>query len=196
MPTDRSRHYQSAFEIPLAENEKTVLNLVVVTPAGRRSIVYGATFLRRPYVAAVAHNDSQPGISYTVYDGNFTTTNDLEQGVQTTTGTTDSFDLQQFGRQKQYGLQFKGYLQAPVDGFYELAVESDDGAVLEIDNDVVVDNDGNHGIRLVSGYIPLRQGFHRIQLRYFQAEGGAWLRVLWAPAGAELKPIDRTALYH
>src|SRR5215472_19166095 len=89
----------------------------------------------------------------TVFAGNFTTTKDLEQGVQATAGTTNSFDLQQFGRQKRYGLDFEGYLRVSEDGFYEFAVESDDGAVLQIDDEVVVDNDGNHGTRLVAGHI-------------------------------------------
>lgn len=196
LPNDQSRRYQSPFEIPMAENEKTVLNLVVVTPGGRRSIVYGVTFLRRPYVDAVSNNVSQAGLTYTVFDGNFASARDLEAGVQTTRGTTSSLDLQQFGHEQKYGLEFAGYVRVPSDGFYEFAVESDDGAILQIDDEVVVDNDGTHGPRTASGHIPLRQGFHKLQLRYFQSEGGAWLRVLWGVMGTELKPIDSSAVYH
>src|SRR5215469_6516597 len=196
LPNDHSRRYQSPFEIPMAENEKTVLDLVVVTPGGRRSIAYGATFLRRPYVDAVSNNVSQPGLTYTVFDGNFRSARNLEEGVRTTSGTTSSLDLQQFGHEQKYGLEFDGYVRVPSDGFYEFAVESDDGAILQIDDEVVVDNDGSHGPRSASGHIPLRQGFHKLQLRYFQAEGGAWLRVLWGVMGTELKPIDGSAVYH
>ncbi len=196
MASDQSRRYQSPFEIPLAENEKTSLNLVVVTPGGQHSIVYGATFLRRPYLDAVPHSVVQPGLSYTIFDGNFTSAKNLERGNRAMTGTTSSFDLQQFGRQKEYGLEFDGYVQVPTDSFYDFAVESDDGATLEIDGEVVVDNDGNHGPRLVSGHIPLRQGLHKLQLRYFQSEGGAWLRVLWGVTETELKPIDSAVVYH
>jgi hexosaminidase len=195
-PTDQSRRYQSPFEIPLAEDEKTTLNLVVVTPAGRRSIVYGATFLRRPYRDAVIYNATEQGLTYRVFDGTFTTAKNFDQGVEATKGTTSAFDLQQFGRQKQYGVEFAGYLRVPADGFYDFAVESDDGAVLQIDDEVVVDNDGNHGTQLVSGHIPLHRGFHKIQLRYFQAEGGAWLRVSWGLVGTKLKPMDAALLYH
>jgi len=196
LPNDQSRRYQSPFEIPIAENEKTVLNLVVVTPSGRRSVVYGATFLRRPYVEAVSNNINQPGLTYTIFEGNFASARNLEEGIRATRGTTSSLDLQQFGHQQKYGLDFEGYVRAPSDGFYEFSVESDDGAILEVDDEVVVDNDGNHSPRLVSGHIPLRQGFHKLQLRYFQSEGGARLRVLWGVMGTELKPIDGTAVYH
>jgi len=195
-PNAHSQRYQSPFEIPIAENEKVVLNLVVVTPGGRRSIVYGATFLRRPYLDAVSRDVTQPGLTYTVFDGNFQSARNLEEGVRTTRGTTSSLDLQQFGHQQKYGLEFDGYLRVPSDGFYEFAVESDDGAILKIDDEVVVDNDGNHGPRSISGHIPLRQGFHKLQLSYFQSEGGAWLRVLWGVMGTDLKPMDGTAVYH
>lgn len=195
-PNDHSRRYQSPFEIPLAENAQTVLNLVVVTPGGQRSVVYGATFLRRPYLDAVSNNVTQPGLTYTIFDGNFASARNLEEGTRTASGTTSSLDLQQFGRQQKYGLLFDGYVRVPSDGFYEFSVESDDGAILQIDDEVVVDNDGNHSPRLVSGHIPLRQGFHKLQLKYFQSEGGAWLRVLWGVMATDLKPIDGTLVYH
>ena len=196
IPSDKSRLYQSSFEVPLGVNEKTTLNLVVVTPGGRRSIAYGAMFLRRPYGNAVSQSVSQPGLTYTIFNGNFVSAEDLEQGNPVITGTTSSFDLQQFRQRQKYGLEFDGYVRVSSDGFYEFALESDDGAILQIDDEVVVDNDGNHGPRLVFGHIPLRQGLHNFQLRYFQSEGGALLRVLWGVAGTVLKPIDGNAFYH
>src|SRR5262249_1889239 len=63
-PNDHSGRYQTPLEVRIADNDKTVLNLVVVTPGGRRSIVYGATYWRRPYVDAVSNTVSQPGLTY------------------------------------------------------------------------------------------------------------------------------------
>lgn len=195
-PTDQSNRYRSPFRVPLQADQETTLNLLVVTPRGRRSVTYGATFLRRSYRDAVAYTADQPGLTFTLFDGKFTTTQTIEQGTQAATGNTSSFDLQQFGRESNYGVRFDGYLKVPLDGFYEFAVESDDGAVLQIDDEVVVDNDGNHASRILTGHIPLRQGFHKMQLKYFQSEGGATLRIGWTVSGEELKPLDGTALYH
>ena len=75
-------------------------------------------------------------------------------------------------------------------------MESDDGSVLQIDDEVVIDNDGNHASQIVTGHIPLRQGFHKLKLKYYQSEGGASLRVSSAAPGGELKPLDQSALYH
>src|SRR5947207_11268616 len=195
-PTDQSPRYQTPFQVPLPPDQKTLLNLIVVTPRGRRSIVYTATLLRRSYRDAVPYTENRPGLPFALFDGKFTSTQDIDLGTQATTGIASSFDMQQFGRQVKYGVIFDGYLKVPADGFYEFAVESDDGTVLRIDDEEVVNNDGNHASQVVTGYIPLRQGFHKMQLKYFQSEGGASLRVGWAISGQELKPLDGSALYH
>jgi len=195
-PTDDSSRYRLSFQVPLEADRKTILNLVVVTPGGRRSVVYGATFLRQSYRDALPYSVDQPGLMFTLFDGKFTTTQNIEQGTVAATGKSSSFDLQQFDRQINYGVIFDGYLRVQSDGFYQFAVESDDGSVLQIDEAVVVDNDGNHGSRIVTGHIPLRKGFHKMKLKYYQSEGGASLRISWAASGGELKPVDGSALYH
>lgn len=75
-------------------------------------------------------------------------------------------------------------------------MESDDGAILKIGDRVVIDNDGNHAPRVLTGHIPLKQGFHRFSLRYFQSSGGMALRLGWANGEAELQPLAGSALYH
>jgi hexosaminidase len=195
-PTDQSPRYQMPFQVPLPPDQKTLLNLIVVTPRGRRSIVYTATLLRRSYRDAIPYTESRPGMTFTLFDGKFASTQDIDLGTQATSGIATSFDLQQFGRPLNYGVTFDGYLKVPADGFYKFAVESDDGTVLWIDGEEVVNNDGNHASQLATGYVPLRQGFHKMQLKYFQGEGGAALAVGWAISGQELKPLDGSGLYH
>lgn len=195
-PTDNSTRYQSPLQIPLQPDQKSILNLVVVTPGGRRSVVYGATFLRRSYRDAIRFDAKQPGLTFALYEGKFTSAQSVGQGTPAARGIASSFDLQQFGRVFDYGISFDGYLTVPSDDFYQFAVESDDGSVLEIDDEVVVDNDGNHASRVLTGHIPLRQGVHKFKLRYFQSQGGAMLRVSWAASGGELQPLAGFALYH
>jgi hexosaminidase len=195
-PTSESSHYREPFQVPLEADRKTALNLIVITPGGRRSVAYGATFLRQSYREALPFSGDQQGFTFTVFDGKFTSTQTIEQGNKADTGNTNSFDLQQFGRELRYGVTFDGYLRVQSDGFYQFAVESDDGSVLQIDDEVVVDNDGNHASRIVNGQIPLRQGFHKLKVKYYQSEGGASLRISWATMGSELKPLVGSALYH
>ncbi len=184
------------FQVPLQPDQKTLINLVVVTPRGRRSVVYTATLLRRSYRDAVPYTENRPGLTFTLFDGRFASTQDIDLGTQATTGIVTSFDLQQFGRQLNYGVRFDGYLKVPADGFYKFAVESDDGTVLWIDGEEVVNNDGNHPAQVATGHVPLHEGYHKMRLKYFQGEGGAALQVTWASSDGELKPLDSSVLFH
>jgi hexosaminidase len=195
-PGEASPRYGSPIRVPLPLGQSTRLNLVVVAPGGRRSVVYGATFLRRAPLEAKPYDAAQPGLKYAVFEGRFNTVQDVSQGAPSQSGYTHSLDLAQFGRSLNYGIHFEGYLKVPLDAFYRFAVDSDDGAVLRIDDEVVVDNDGEHASRELIGRIPLQQGFHKLQLSYFQAQGGATLRVGWAGAQDVLQPLEGSALFH
>jgi hexosaminidase len=195
-PTDASPRYETPLQIPLPLDRKTTLNVLVTAPVGRKSVVYGANFLRRTYLDALSGVAPQPGLSFALFEGTFTTVREIERGIPASTGISGSLDPAQFGRAMKYGVRFEGYVNVEADGFYRFAVESDDGAVLAIDDEVVVDNDGNHGPQRVTGHIPLRRGLHTFSLRYYQSEGGAVLSVGWADEEGELQPLAGPALFH
>jgi hexosaminidase len=195
-PGEMSPRYEAPLRVELRANQKTILNLIVVAPGGRRSAVYGATFLRRAYLEATGEGTQRPGLQYTLFEGTFRSARDLADTAPAASGVTDSFDLQQFNRPSNYGVRFEGTLSVPADDYYLFAVESDDGSVLEIDDEIVVDNDGNHASRLLTGHIPLRRGLHKFRLQYFQAGGGQALHVQWAATGRELQPLTGPNLYH
>jgi hexosaminidase len=195
-PSETSPRYQGPLQIALRANQKVDLNLIVVAPGNRHSVVYGATFLRRPFLEAIGDAPRQPGLAYSLVDGNLTSARDVGKHAAALRGVTDSLELHQFKRSSRYGIGFDGFLNVPADGYYQFAVESDDGSVLQIDDEVVVDNDGSHASRIVTGHIPLRHGLHRFKLGYFQAEGGATLRVSWAASDGELQPLTGAFLFH
>ncbi len=195
-PSETSPRYQGPLQIALQTNQKVDLKLIVVAPGDRHSVVYGAAFLRRPFLEAIGEAPRQPGLAYSLVDGNLTSARGVGQRTPASRGVTDSLDLQQFKRSSDYGISFDGFVNVPTDGYYRFAVESDDGSVLQIDDEVVVDNDGNHASRIVTGHIPLRHGLHRFKLGYFQAEGGATLRVSWAASEDELQPLTGAFLFH
>lgn len=53
-------------------------------------------------------------------------------------------------------------------GTYRFSLLADDGAKLYLDNEVVIDNDGVHNARTVSGSATLTRGVHDIKVEYFQ----------------------------
>ena len=194
-PSDASTLYRDPLQIALAPEKPVSLKLVVVTPQGRRSVVYGATFLRRAYLEP-KRVDAQPGLAFVLYDGKFTSVRDIERGVKVAKGIAASPDLRQFDRSVNYAVQFDGFVNVASDDFYQFVVNSDDGAVLEIDDEVVIDNDGNHAPQVIAGHIPLRRGLHKFRLRYFQGEGGSSLGVSWPGSSGSLQPLEGSAIWH
>lgn len=70
------------------------------------------------------------------------------------------------------GLIIDGFFHAPADGFYAFILSSDDGSTLSLDGEMVIDNDGGHSTVVKSRLLPLRKGYHPMQVKYFDHNGG------------------------
>jgi len=90
---------------------------------------------------------------------------------------------------------FTGFIDVPRTGVYTFQTASDDGSRLSIDGEPVIDNDGIHGRRSVSGQLALARGLHRIRLDFLQQEGDAGLTVRYAGPDIEAQPIPSSTLY-
>ena len=95
------------------------------------------------------------------------------------------FDLSCSKEKDNFGLVFRGNIEAPKSGDYIFTLSSDDGSRLLIDRKVVVDLDGIHGVTSKSGKIKLEKGLHHIEVQYFEASGGEELYVGWRLPGAK-----------
>ena len=70
-----------------------------------------------------------------------------------------------------FKIRWFGFLRVPATGGYSFGFESDDGAVLTIDGQVVVNNGGTHGPVLATGTAALTAGPHAVQIDYEQVSG-------------------------
>jgi hypothetical protein len=94
----------------------------------------------------------------------------------------DAFDM---------GAVWTGRVIAGQEGEYTFTLGSDDGSRLWINGERLIDNDGVHRHREVSGRVTLEAGEHEIRVEYFNLQGGASLSLKWQPPGsdsAELVP--------
>lgn len=96
------------------------------------------------------------------------------------------------GRADGVGAVFTSLLEVPADGWYRLSIESDDGSRLWIDNDLIVDNDGLHGMVDAGSNIPLQAGKHRLTAEFFENGGGAGVIVRFAGPGLANQPVPAT----
>jgi hypothetical protein len=93
------------------------------------------------------------------------------------------------------GALFTGWVDIPTAGTWTFFTNSDDGSKLFIDNQLIVDNDGLHGMRERSGTIAIAApGRHLIRVEFFEDEENAGLIVLWQGSGVT-KQIVPSARY-
>jgi hypothetical protein len=71
-------------------------------------------------------------------------------------------------RTEWFAILYTGTITVTEPGEHRFRVVSDDGAILRIDGEVVLDNDGQHGPVSVGALKSLEAGSHQLELRYFQ----------------------------
>lgn len=80
------------------------------------------------------------------------------------------------GRDQDFSMRLSADFIPPASGTYRFTITSDDGSVLYIDQTVVADNSGYHGMEEASGTIELEAGTtYPLRLDYYQGGGGAGL---------------------
>ncbi len=92
-----------------------------------------------------------------------------------------------------FSIKWEGYLMIEKPGAYQIATKSDDGSVVTIDGEIVVENGGFHASQHVAGTVFLKKGLHHIKVEYFDGGGGAVMQLLWRLPGSEwevLIPVD------
>ena len=135
------------------------------------------------------------GLSYSYYEGAWTSLPDFNTLTPVKTGTIGTCDLAIRNRDDNFGVVYSGYIEVPQSGVYTFTTSSDDGSALYIGTAKIVDNDGSHGTQSASGAIGLTAGKHAISVEYFEAGGEQVLTVSWGGPGVTTGQIPAGALY-
>ena len=120
------------------------------------------------------------GLQYKVFESSMNSVRELEQEPFRKSGVTPSISLRDTTRREQVGISFNGFINIPADDIYTFYLSSDDGSKLWIDDKEIIDLDGLHSREEKHASVALRKGMHKIKVNYFQATGGAVLRLSWS----------------
>lgn len=140
----------------------------------------------------------QPGLRFAYYEG--TGWNKLPEFAKLKpikTGTNPNVNLNPRTRNENFALVFTGQLVVAKPGKYTFFLSSDDGSRLYIKDQMVVDNDGAHGVQEKSAVIDLTAGWQPITVQYYQGIGGYALDLSWQGPDIPTKTrIPDTAFVH
>lgn len=147
-----------------------------------------------PLRPAMDVNPSENGVSYTYYEGNFSSTEEmLAEGRQAGKGTMKNLIVDQAPIKDYYGYEFNAYLYIPEDGFYRFFLDSDDGAKVYLDGELFINTDVRSIRERTGANAGLEKGFHEIRILYYENYAGqkldleiASLKMPWQKVPAEL----------
>ena len=176
----------------LVLTETTELTLRVFRPTGKHSDIVKAYFEKTEYSPATTAAPSNPGLKATWYDFKGKTCAEIASAPVKKTYRVEDVTIPRDVRSYIIGLTYKGYINIPEDGIYSFLLSSDDGSMLYIDGKQVIDNDGLHAPGEVTGQAALKQGYHPIEVQYFDHGGGS---INLKVCGNDGKEIPFTYLY-
>jgi hypothetical protein len=171
---------------PRTAASPTVNNTVPTTPAAQPSAPTAGFGIRGPRITAPilfgnGQNGAFTGEAFVIPAGTQRLPN-LGELVPFATLFTNSFEVksQVFsggfpGALRQddwFAIRYEGDFMIEGDGLAEFALTSDDGAVLSIDGQKLIDNDGAHTAATVSAKREMTKGVHHLRLDYFQGAKG------------------------
>lgn len=119
----------------------------------------------------------KPGVAYIYYEGKCKSIADISSCKKIKEGTMKNFSIKGSAVSDFFAYEFRTLVNIPEKGVYSFYTFSDDGSVLYIDNNLVVDNDGGHSNRRAEGKIALEQGLHDLRLLYFEDYMGQELQI-------------------
>ena len=97
---------------------------------------------------------------------------------------------------ENFAIRLRGQLKVETAGTYNFKIQSDDGAQLYINGELIVDNDGWQSFTIKYGSVMLTDGYHDLEIRYFQGPPAhIGLQWSWQPPGGVEAIVPPEVLY-
>jgi alpha-L-rhamnosidase len=141
-------------------------------------------------------DQAKNGIQWTLYNGTFIKLPDFDKLKPVAKGKIFQFSLKKIDLPKyNLALRMKSYIQIDKPGKYTFYISSNDGSRLFVDNHLLVDNDGEHGVKEMSNSLHLEKGKHLLGVDYFQSGGGKALMLAISSDEIVYQPIPESILF-
>ena len=192
-PDENSTLYEDPFTI----TEACTLCVRAFKKGCQPSPVFKCRAFPVEYLPAGTAGTVKPGCRYTYHKGTFMNVAQVSASPIVSSGILPAPSIKGAPDADHFGFIFNGYIDVPEGGLWEFAVTSDDGAVLEIDGQLVVNGDGSHANFKATGHVGLRKGLHRFRLRYLEDYEGQNLEWAWKRPGAEeFEDIPESVIFY
>ncbi|GGF16343.1 family 20 glycosylhydrolase [Echinicola rosea] len=169
--------HDPVLDAPLKVKQDTDFKIAAFGPSGNRGDVYEVPFRKTSYLNDVKVKRPQQGVRVSFHMGTFEQTALMDDHTPDAVRDVDTLGIPKDLGKGSFGMEFKGYIRVPKKGIYDFILTSDDGSKLYIGDREVIDNDGFHSTKEVSGQVALKAGYHPFELDFIEAGGGYTLKL-------------------
>jgi len=178
------------FTTQLSIEQTKGVKVMLVDTEGFQGAVFEKKYVKAKPLSALKPKNIKEGLSYSYYEGDFTSVPNFKELKLIEKGSTMVLDPQKVAQRiDHYAVQYRGFISVPKTGAYKFYIESDDGSKLFLDDELVIDNigfnDTTKGIPTRTGMIALKKGFHPIRIEYFQDVAREELELQYSGPGVE-----------
>lgn len=192
VPGQQSTLYSKPFTV----NATSIVKAIAVKDGLINSDVLETTVKAYALMKPVTTGKLAAGLQYKYYEADAMSISKTEQLQPVKSGIVNDFNTDNKNRKEKYGFVFEGFIQINKTGMYDFYTISDDGSMLYIDDQLVVNNDGNHGMEERSDKAFLAKGMHKIKVAYYDAGGDNGLNVNYNFQGENKMKIPTGILFH
>lgn len=146
--------------------------------------------------ASVKINNTVSGIRYKYFEGDWDSLPDFAAINPVDQNIISNFSISPAYSADHFGFEYYGYIKISEDGIYTFYTSSDDGSRLYIGNNLIVDNDGEHGIIEKKGVLALSKGYHPIRVTFFEKTGSENLGVKIKSINMEKESVPDSLLFY
>ncbi|HEY0272995.1 MAG TPA: family 20 glycosylhydrolase [Chitinophaga sp.] len=173
---------------PVVLSHAAEMKVALFTSTGRRGDVYSLHFRAQQLGENKNVPDLKNGLSTAFYKGAFPLTTSIK-GTPDSVFTLDSVYVPGGLKASAFGLKLKGYIQVPETGIYTFYLTCNDGGVLYMGDQEIVNNDGLHPDKTKGGQAGLQQGLHPITIDFMEYGGGYALGLQYSFKGSKPAPV-------
>lgn len=175
--------------VPVVVKKSELIRIAAFTSSGKHGDVYNLNFKQKAVQEAVKTTALKPGLTAAYYKAQFKQTSFISAAKVDSTFTIRSIEVPSTVIAPSFAIIYRGYINVPADGTYSFFLTCDDGGIVKIDKDLVVDNDGNHSSQERSGQAVLKKGAHSFELDFIEGGGGFKLQLKYSLNGSAPQDI-------
>ena len=169
---------------PILITEEGLVKAVAINTKGEASDVLEVPCVKLQFMEGTETPGTKKGLNCKLAVGKFSSCKEVEQ-AKGKMFPCMNLTIPDNVPQDNFGLVFEGKVTVPRDGLYKFSLGSDDGSMLYINNEVIIDNDGYHGMEHKRAGRALKTGTYTVKLIYFEATGGEDLKLSVQAPGSE-----------